>query len=76
MLEVCLGKALIGRRGLWTEWPPRNYGFRVGRTMTEGWAKSIGKMGLEPQESIQNTYSRLPRPPQTRAAHFKRLYRK
>jgi len=28
------------------------------------------------QNAIQNTYSRLPRPPQTRAAHFKRLYRK
>ncbi len=28
------------------------------------------------QNTIQNTYPPLPRPPQTRAAHFKRLYRK
>jgi hypothetical protein len=28
------------------------------------------------QNSIRNPYGLLPRPPQTQAAHFKRLYRK
>ncbi len=76
MLEVCLGKDMIPVHGVWIGWPPSKDGFRLGRTMAEGYAKGTGRMGPGPQESIQNTYSWLPRPPQTRAAHFKRLYRK
>ena len=30
----------------------------------------------EYQKPVQNPYGLLPRPPQTQAAHFKRLYRK
>jgi hypothetical protein len=31
---------------------------------------------FEYQNTVENTYWQLPRPPQTPAAHFKRLYRK
>jgi hypothetical protein len=47
-----------------------------GWTALRGRLSSIGASSFETQNPVQNPYRLLPRPPQTQAAHFKRLYRK
>jgi hypothetical protein len=76
MLEVCLHAGDIVPRNLAAAPPPEKG--------TAEWPHGMLDRNLQPaaglpqqyQKGVQSTYSLLPRPPQTPAAHFKRLYRK
>jgi hypothetical protein len=54
----------------------------MNRALPRGWItlrcrlKPIGGPSFKYQNPFRNPYGVLPRPPQTQAAHFKRLYRK
>ena len=76
MLEVCLRSGAVTRRGVPTASPRRKRGAEspqriIGRTLG-----AASELRHQYQNAIQSTYPLLPRPPQARAAHFKRLYRK
>ena len=45
-------------------------------TTLRGCLRPIGEPSFQYQNPVRNPYEHLPRPPQTQAAHFKRLYRK
>jgi hypothetical protein len=55
---------------------PPNRGNRAWQTNLVARSSGTRRLRAEHQKPVRNPYPRVPRPPQTQAAQFKRLYRK
>jgi putative transposase len=76
MFDVCPRVRAYDQIGELRPYPAANRALSGGWATLRGRLRPTGGSSFEYQNSIRNPYGLLPRPPQTQAAHFKRLYRK
>ena len=76
MLEVCPRKSRNGEHSHSGSLGPQHHTVATPRVPLRTVVKISGGIPFQYQNTIENAYWLLPRPPQTPAAHFKRLYRK
>jgi hypothetical protein len=76
MLEVCSAYRTYSEAGPSSPFVLANRGYNAPRIHAQVGMNAVPEFSSRYQNLLRNPYGLLPRPPQTQAAHFKRLYRK
>jgi hypothetical protein len=76
MGEVCLPKLTYRACANLQPWQPINRDLAAELSTTQAHSGAIRQPLAEYQNPVRNPYPPVPRPPQTQAAPFKRLYQK
>jgi len=76
MLDVCVREARRTRHSAFRSTSAPIHFLHSHQNSRETGFYAADQPAQKYQKQIRNTYAPVPRPPQTQAAHFKRLYRK